>query len=329
MLDRIRTILFFTAALILLTGCGAKQAPADAEATPATQTAVEETTEQTGLANPVHPVDDYTTLVLSAPGTLLSDAPSGATKVNYSYIDGTPVIAQIQFAYGDDTYVYRAAHAEADTEQDISGVYETFDHEETVVTNGGNYQLCYLSGKDMGLATWYNPGTACVYSLYSETGCGISEPIKKVADLLVPMEINVNGKPLVYVTPEPEATPVPETHEVQATVNLLDENDLLVNLDTGETVAFHLTYLAEPAVKQGDVVNITYTGELTDAPEALEVTVTASISAATAVSGTVYSFDSGSVFVQTQDDSIFGFVLIITMVTPCLFNSSRNSMISV
>jgi len=83
---------------------------------------------------------------------LALDAPEGAGSVRYVVISDE--IAQVSFMLGDRTYTYRAAHSE----EDISGVYETFDEKELGVCSDEGLPAIRIRLIDRGeggaLATW-------------------------------------------------------------------------------------------------------------------------------------------------------------------------------
>ena len=124
------------------------------------QPASQEQTSQ--LPNPIVEVDgsaDFESL-----GVTIT-APEGAESAAYSIIADTT--AQINFALDGRAYTYRAA----ETEDDISGVHETFDDaQETFNLNAADFSVAVLvrtidGGAGGALATWSLDGVA--YSLYS------------------------------------------------------------------------------------------------------------------------------------------------------------------
>ncbi len=99
------------AAMLALSACGAPAAPA--------APAAEES--QSQIPNPVVEADSAAML---ADFGYPIDAPAGAEDISYSIIGNW--IAQVQFTLNGCAYTYRAAIAD---EQDIAGVFETFDAE--------------------------------------------------------------------------------------------------------------------------------------------------------------------------------------------------------
>mgnify|MGYP001404234127 CR=1 FL=1 len=104
-----------------------------------------------GIANPVVEVtgsDDF------APLGFTISVPDDVEDARYSIIADT--VAQIQFAYADREYTYRAAN----TSDDISGVYETFDPEtESIELDAVDFTvevvISYIDGGTGGaLARW-------------------------------------------------------------------------------------------------------------------------------------------------------------------------------
>lgn len=278
--------------------------PAEAAATPGEAVVA--------LPNPVHEVADYAALLAAQPAIMLSNAPEGASDVTYSYIDGAPVISQIRFSYEDNDYTYRAAASGEAVQADISGVYETLSKVKELavednVTLGGKYALRFAQGSTNGLATWYYAPTGCQYSLWTTTGCDVSQSIEEVVDLLLPIAYDANGNPLVVA----QSTPVPaiENGKVTGTVVDVQPNLITVQLENSNTLQFMLSSMHDSGTKAGDTVEITYSGNPLDAPEALTITILSSAPAATTVSGTVFRYTAQSVFVQTAGSNIFGFVI--------------------
>ena len=104
-----RTCLALLACLLALALLGACAKPTE-ESSASEETASSE--QMVGMPSPIHEVDTYADLLAAVPGTVLSDAPEGATAVSYNYIDGEPIISQIQFALDGYEYCYRAAQTD-------------------------------------------------------------------------------------------------------------------------------------------------------------------------------------------------------------------------
>jgi hypothetical protein len=116
-----------------------------------------------GLPNPVVDVTGSEELALIL-GFSIS-VPEDTEDVHYGIISDT--IAQIQFAYADREYTYRAAK----TVDDFSGVYEMFDPEtDSIELDAGDFiaeiTISYIdSGYGGALARWYYVDTQ--YTLYT------------------------------------------------------------------------------------------------------------------------------------------------------------------
>lgn len=114
------------------------------------------------LPNPVADVADASAF---APLGVAIDAPQGAEDVSCSII--ADKIAQILFAYGGRGYTYRAATAD----EDISGVYETFDDDAlSTVVDADGYSVEVTTrtiggGANGALAAW--TCGAAQYTLYT------------------------------------------------------------------------------------------------------------------------------------------------------------------
>ncbi len=302
-------------ALIMLTGCvtgaGGETALAALTPAPAGNAEVSESPEA-GMPNPVVSVDSYDDLLKAVPGVMLSDAPKAAENTTYCYISGEPVIAQIQFTLNGNEYTYRAAAAGIDAQADISGVYDDLSKKaeltaEGNATMGGEYTLRYAAGETKGLATWYYAPTQCQYSLYTPTGCDVSQEIEEVVDELLPITTDADGNPLAGLS----NTPIPAIEEgtISGVIAALHHNDIVINTDNGNTLQFLLTHIAVVDANVGDTVEIAYSGNIIDAPEAITVIVTKPAPMQQQIHGTVVQYSKSSVFVQTTTVNIYGFVI--------------------
>lgn len=149
-MKKLLSILTAAALLIAFAACAARP-PAPGP----TETAAQ-------LPNPVVDVPDAS--AFSKLGVAIG-APQGAEDVSYSIIAGK--IAQILFAYGGRGYTYRAAK----TDEDISGVYETFDDNMlSTVVDADGYSVEVTTrtiggGENGALASW--TCGAAQYTLYT------------------------------------------------------------------------------------------------------------------------------------------------------------------
>lgn len=112
-------------------------------------------------------------------------------------------------------------------------------------------------------------------------------------------------------TPAPAQTMVPEkvAGTVTGTVIHVEENDIVVNMDNGNTIMFMMNYLHVTDADVGDKVSIDYSGSVLDAPEAVTIIVTEKAQKEQTLSGTVMSFDESRVFVSISSGNVFGFTL--------------------
>lgn len=104
-----------------------------------------------------------------------------ASSIRYSIIAST--VAQITFTANGDAYTYRAAK----TNQDVSGVYETFDAlPQSLDLEGPDFNVSVLirtigGGEDGALAEWEFEGVR--YSLYTPD----STDYEALTDVLLPI----------------------------------------------------------------------------------------------------------------------------------------------
>ena len=285
-------------AAVCCLGCGSGKATDAQQAAPAATDAGGEA--QAGMPSPIHTCTDLAGLLSAVGGVTMADAPAGASDVSYTYIEGEPVIAQIQFTLDGNDYSYRAV-AGLDAGKEIAGVYEGLAKTaEYVVPDGdklgGSYTLYYDAGQVYGVAAWNYAPTQCSYTLYTPTGCDVSQSVVNVARALLP----------VTEAAAPEASDQLGIAQ-SVTVASVGDGQIVVNAEDGSTLQFSTVSLGDPGVRPGDVVDIEYRGDLLDVPEATSVTIVQAYAASTQVSGTVSMFDKKSVFVLASDGMVYGF----------------------
>ena len=112
-------------------------------------------------------------------------------------------------------------------------------------------------------------------------------------------------------TPTPAQTMIPQKIDgtVAGTVVHVEENDIVINMDNGNTIMFMLNYLHVTDAAVGDKVSIEYCGDILDAPEAVTITVTEKAQQDQEISGTVMSYDDTRVFIAISSGNVFGFTL--------------------
>lgn len=102
--------------------------------------------------------------------------------------------------------------------------------------------------------------------------------------------------------------PVKATGSLEGVVVDIEPNDIIINMDNGNTISFMLNYITLTEAVPGDRVKIEYAGDVTDRPEAITITVTQAASLQT-INGKVIASDDKSVFVQISSSEAFGFTL--------------------
>lgn len=147
---------------------------------------------ETEIINPMHDVETYEALCAAIPEIAIDRVPEGAEEIRYSWIDGDPKIAQIQFAWGEDFYTYRAAFAEDETAKaDIDGLYFDFDHMETLTglfKSGFALNLRAFENETEAAVDWFIPAVKTQYSLFSETAGSPGMNIVMLAELIIPTD---------------------------------------------------------------------------------------------------------------------------------------------
>ncbi len=330
---RTATVLLVAALMILSAGCGILQKEAPSQ--------------ETGIPNPVKPISSFRDLMTAAPEINMSDAPSGSEGVIYSLItDGvSPAIAQIEFRYQGNEYCYRAAACRSEASmKDISGVYSTFSSSEVLSVKDGGVEIGQIrlqtsSGSSKGLATWFCLPTKCQYSLFSETAANGNKDIQKTAGKLFMIRHDKNGNPLQYLpesTPEPKPEPEPTEEPVEekpvsvviGTVIKIGDGKLTIKMSNGNSLTFGLTQAGQVQAAPGDVVRITYYGDVLDSPAAETVEVTQKSSQS--VSGTIVQYTASNLYLRRSDGNIFGFTITNdTVVTGAASTLSVNAVVTV
>lgn len=158
------------------------------------------------------------------------DAPEGAENVRYSII--ADQLAQVNFTLAGREYTYRAA----DTEDDITGVYETFDTEELNIEADGEDWYASVNvrtisgGQRGGVALFdYDP---IRYSLY--TGDAITA--EELSKLAVALAEKVCPRP--EMTPEGDGDELAENidgdaDQIQAMLPVMDSIVRMVGVEAG------------------------------------------------------------------------------------------------
>lgn len=172
MLHKPLAFLMVVCLLAVSLACGpkAEEDPEAAQIEPQIIEQAEQAGQGTQIANPIVEVADASAF---APLGIRLNAPAGASDVRCSIISGT--IAQIDFAYEDRAYTYRAASTNAD----IAGVYETFDEEVLALDAEGADWYANLSiktieeGKRGALVQWMYPPVQ--YTLYCANEVDVDE----------------------------------------------------------------------------------------------------------------------------------------------------------
>lgn len=281
-----------------------------------------EPTGEVGLANPIIQYESYQALCEAMPGTVIADAPEGATDVVYQSIStAVPPIAEIQFIYDGCDYDYRAAFCDENVREDISGVFVDFnkstmvDSTTTTTENGADYTLFFDAvnyESTVALAKWYYAPTHCQYSLYTTSGFCEGFKVGQVIDLILPMTADYEGNVIdtSALNAPQEVIPATQSGTVDGTVVSVQDNSIIINMENGNTFTFTMTYIDKTDATAGDKVRITYSGSVLENPEALTITVTYKAEAAAlTVSGYVTEFDKSNLFIKTKSGNVYGFAI--------------------
>ncbi len=110
-------------------------------------------------------------------------------------------------------------------------------------------------------------------------------------------------------TPKPTLAPAEVKGTVTGTVVHVEDNDIVINMDNGNTIQFMLNYLHTTDAVIGDRVQIEYSGDIIDQPEAVSITVTKKAIDGLSISGTLMLHDATRIFVEISSQSVFGFTV--------------------
>lgn len=107
-----------------------------------------------------------------------------------------------------------------------------------------------------------------------------------------------------------QATMPPATvsGSVEGTVLDVEANDIMINMDNGNTISFMMNYISTTEAAVGDKVKIEYSGDVTNMPEAVTITVLAK-SATQVISGEVMQHGTENIFIKINSQNIFGLYL--------------------
>lgn len=137
--------------------------------------------------------------------------------------------------------------------------------------------------------------------------------LKKVFLLLLAFCMMLGATSLAAEAPAatPSQTMIPAKVDgtVAGTVIHVEENDIVVNMENGNTIMFMLNYLHVTDAAVGDEVSVDYSGSVLDAPEAVNIIVTKKAQQDQTLSGNVMAFDDTRVFVSIASGNVFGFAI--------------------
>ncbi len=159
-----KKILLLLTALVLcfvLVACGSSEQPPEAEQSEQGQTAQ--------VPNPMTTFESFDQLAEALPDIMLFDAPAGSARQEYYTYDTEPMIAEVRFAYVEDTYYLRAAYSETEADmQDISGTSMEFE-EAVVFTSPIGVEYTLKSTEDFGVLDFYLPEYKTQYNITVQT----------------------------------------------------------------------------------------------------------------------------------------------------------------
>lgn len=110
-------------------------------------------------------------------------------------------------------------------------------------------------------------------------------------------------------SPNPTLAPATVTGSISGTVVHVEANDIVINMDNGNTILFMMNYLHTTDAAIGDTVTVEYSGDIIDLPEAVSITVTKKAVDDLSISGTLMMHDKNRVFVEISSQSVFGFTV--------------------
>lgn len=131
---------------------------------------------------------------------------------------------------------------------------------------------------------------------------------KTLSGILLVMMICMVMTSALAVGTTPVPTLPPTSGTIEGVVASVEKNDILINMNNGNTIRFMLSYISEPGVVVGDTVKIKYSGDVASRPEAVGIEVTKAAEVQT-ISGEVVMHDKESIFVMITSKDIFGFII--------------------
>ena len=145
-------------------------------------------------------------------------------------------------------------------------------------------------------------------SLLLVLGFALSLSGLAVAETATPAP-EASATPAPAVSANPTLVPAKVDGTVSGVVVHVEENDIVINMNNGNTILFMMNYLHVTDAAIGDTVDIEYSGNIADSPEAVSIVVTKKAQDNLSVSGELMMHDSTRVFVEISSQNVFGFTV--------------------
>lgn len=219
-------------------------------------------TPMAGLVNPLHETDAAELLEKTG---FSMEAPEKAENIQYFYIDGTDdndLTAEMRFFLDEAEYCYRMKGSAK--EEDISGMYYTWENETEAKIAYNTAKLCWNDDKE-GVVYWYDIVPGVMYSLAVTDKANPVDLCSCANFLFKPLQGNAYGE-----DEQPAKGPV------YGCVTYKTDNEFAMQiLNSKEIYRFMIdeerTKLYCFSFTTGDYLQVTYIGDLDNSAVALEI----------------------------------------------------------
>lgn len=246
---------------------------------------------ETGFAGMPNPMTEYASLeelTDEYPGLEMEEVPEGAEEVHYFVITaGSYAVADVQFKLDGIDYDYRAVQCVENDAAfyaafgELAGLFYEFDVSTQETAEGRLLHIRYCTSEQVGAVEWFDDEADCAYSLSANA------PLKALKETAAKL-VKSNSSLAV----------------AEGTVLAFENGQLKLRLLNGNVVT--LACDTEEEIVPGDSVELTYAGDLLNAPYIVKLEVT---EPAGLFSGTVTAHDNRSVTVKAANGSTLVFAL--------------------
>ena len=219
-------------------------------------------TTMAGLANPLH---ETNAAELVEKTGFSMEAPEKAENIQYFYIDSADdndLIAEMRFCLDGTDYCYRMKGSAQ--EEDISGMYYTWENETEAKIAYNTAKLCWNDDKE-GVITWYDIVPGVMYSLAVTDKANPADLCSCASSLFQPLQGNAYGEDEQPVKGPVYGCVTYSTNNEFAMQILNSKEIYRFAIDNEKTKIYCFSFAT------GDYLQVTYTGELDASAVALEI----------------------------------------------------------